>query len=277
MYLAKQKNGIIGICLGRVKEMNQYYWNELKQSGFAQFDLRAELPTIKESELEVLKQAFASMPPDAYAQTKGRYRRFSRAVIMPWNLHVEWLPSMHDEDGNEVAEYFQGDFNPEYKEAYRSFPALPGEVRATELLKNIIQYDFAQTNWQERDEKMPINVGVHFVRLIVEKDGEEAVSSPNCLHRDGEPFTFAHLIQRLNVDGGHNVIATIGDTDQLPEAIDSSHIKASFELTEALSSYGVADALVSHYVSGVKKGAAAGPAIRDIILIDYQPTVVKAL
>lgn len=257
--------------------MEQKYWNEMKEKGFIQFDIREELPSVSEEELALIKRTFESMPKDAYAQTNGRYRRFSRAVIMPWNLHLEWLPSSYDEDGNEVAEYFQGDFNPEYKEAYRKFPALPEAVRNTELLKQIIQYDFAQTHWNAHDTDMPINVGIHFVRLIVEKDGDEAVSSPNCLHRDGEPFTFAHLIQRSNVDGGHNVIAQIEDTDKFPEDIDPSHIKASFEINETLSSYGVADKLVSHYVSGVKKGSGEGPAIRDILLIDYQPTIVKPL
>src|SRR5699024_4715361 len=74
------------------------------------------------------------------------------------------------------------------------------------LLREIIMADYHETFWKEEEKIMPIHVGVHFVKLLVTQDGEKAVSSPDCLHQDGEPFTFAHLIKRENVKGGTNAI-----------------------------------------------------------------------
>ncbi|MBC2079416.1 2OG-Fe dioxygenase family protein [Listeria booriae] len=260
------------------------YKEEMLEKGFIRFDAGADIASLYnkdaawvESQFAEIEAAFENLPTDVYASGLHRYRRFSRAVILPWSNQVEWLPAMVNEDGEEVAEYFQGAFNPEFRDAYRSFPMLEQAILDNELLKKIIQFDFAQTYWDKRDMVMPVNVGVHFVKLKVERDGEEAVSSPNCLHRDGEPFTFAHLVKRQNVNGGQNVIATIGDVDQFPEAIDASHIFADFALTKALESYGVADEAVSHYVSSVHKGEQDEPGERSMILIDYQPTVVKPL
>ncbi|MBC1605381.1 2OG-Fe dioxygenase family protein [Paenilisteria rocourtiae] len=260
------------------------YKDEMLEKGFIRFDAGADIGHLHKKETGWVKEQFAEierafedLPVDAYASGLHRYRRFSRAVILPWSNQVEWLPAMVNADGEEVAEYFQGAFNPEFKDAYRSFPMLQKEMLENELLKHIIQFDFAQTYWDKRDLVMPVNVGVHFVKLKVERDGDEAVSSPNCLHRDGEPFTFAHLVKRQNVVGGQNVIATVDDVDQFPENIDAEHIFADFALTEALESYGVADIAVSHYVSAVHKGAGDEAGERSMILIDYQPTVVKPI
>ncbi|MBC1475774.1 2OG-Fe dioxygenase family protein [Listeria grandensis] len=260
------------------------YKDEMLEKGFIRFHAGADIGRLYSEDqawiaeqFEAIERAFEDLPMDAYATGLHRYRRFSRAVILPWSNQVEWLPAIVNEDGDEVAEYFQGAFNPEFKDAYRSFPMLQQEMLENELLKRIIQFDFAQTYWDKRDMVMPVNVGVHFVKLKVERDGDAAVSSPNCLHRDGEPFTFAHLVRRQNVVGGLNVIATVDDVDQLPGAIDTGHIFADFVLTEALESYGVADVAVSHYVSAVHKGTGDEAGERSMILIDYQPTVVKPL
>ncbi|WP_077947539.1 2OG-Fe dioxygenase family protein [Paenilisteria newyorkensis] len=260
------------------------YKDDMLEKGFIWFDAGADIGRLYKKDAAwvaeqfgEIERAFEDLPVDVYAAGLHRYRRFSRAVILPWSNRVEWLPAMVNADGEEVAEYFQGAFNPEFKDAYRSFPMLQKEMLENELLKRIIQFDFAQTYWDARDMVMPVNVGVHFVKLKVEQDGDEAVSSPNCLHRDGEPFTFAHLVKRQNVAGGQNVIATVDDVDQFPEDIDAGHIFADFALTKSLESYGVADVAVSHYVSAVRKGSSDAAGERSMILIDYQPTVVKPL
>ena len=118
------------------------------------------------------------------------------------------------------------------------------------------------------------NLSVHFIKLCVKKEGDRATSSPDCLHQDGEPFTFAHLIERSNVIGGTNAIAIPEAAGNKPEDVDNNDLIEVFEITEPLESYGVYDPKVSHYVSPIKKGNGNQIGVRSVILIDYQQTVV---
>lgn len=249
-----------------------------ESEGFIRFQLTDIIKDFDVSvALEELYLEFADLPVDAYAQNLNRYRRYSRAIIIPRTGQVEWLPDTYNEANEPISEYFQGRYNPEYAEEYRRFPSLSERVKSNKLLERIIQFDFAQTFWHERDILLPVHAGVHFVKLKVETDGDEAVSSPNRLHQDGEPFTFAHLIKRDNVVGGINVIAAPESAGKWPDEVAPHNIRDTFTLTEPLASYGVCDQLVSHYVSSVKKGPELRHGERSIILIDFQPTVVAQL
>ncbi|KEF38678.1 2OG-Fe dioxygenase [Schinkia azotoformans MEV2011] len=126
----------------------------------------------------------------------------------------------------------------------------------------------------ELQSKGFVHVGVHFVKLLVKNNGEKAVSSPNNLHQDGEPFTFAHLIKRENVVGAINAIATPKNAGKTLSEVDKQELHATFEISNPLDSYGVYDPLVSHYVSPIEKGIKDKPGERSVILIDFQPTVV---
>lgn len=123
---------------------------------------------------------------------------------------------------------------------------------------------------------MPIHVGVHFVKLLVENDDDKAVSSPDCLHQDGEPFTFAHLIKRENVKGGTNAIGIPDIKGNRPEEVDQADIhRGIFELNKPLESYGVYDSVRPLCESCRERGRPGrNRGVRSIILIDYQQTVV---
>lgn len=258
--------------------MNSRYKDVLRQEGYIKFRLADVITDIDmEAELKEIALEFAHLPVDAYAPDLNRYRRYSRAVILPRTGQVEWLPNTLDASGQPVQEYFQGQYNPEYAGSYRRFPPLSEKVKANQLVERIIQFDFHQTFWDERDVLLPVHVGVHFVKLKVETDGDEAVSSPNCLHQDGEPFTFVHLVKRENVIGGVNVIADPACAGRLPHEIESESVRDAFTLKDSLESYGVCDQIVSHYVSPVKKGSENRDGERSAILIDFQPTVVAPL
>ncbi|WP_240377347.1 2OG-Fe dioxygenase family protein [Bacillus piscicola] len=248
--------------------------SSLKETGFAYYDLGKKFTYEGvENDLAELQDAFDSLPPDEYAPHLNRYRRYARAIVMPGTHRVEWLPETII-NGERYYEYFQGSFNPEYKGAYRCFPSLTKKTMANHLLEEIIRFDFKETFWMKEDALMPVHAGIHFVKLAVENEGEVAVSSPNNLHQDGEPFTFAHLIRRRNINGGINAIATPRERGKMPSDLHPDQLLARFYLMEPLESYGVYDPLVSHYVEEVTIGNAAGSGERSAILIDFQPTVI---
>src|SRR5699024_5673737 len=80
---------------------------------------------------------------------------------------------------------------------------------------------------------------------------------------------FAHLIERKNVKGGTNVIGIPEVRGKQPDEVDEKDLHEVFEISKPLESYGVDDSAVSHYV-----GPEDGAAVRSVILIDYQLTVV---
>jgi hypothetical protein len=247
--------------------------NTLQQQGFVKFDISEEIEVSK-TDLENLKREFKNLPADSYAPGLNRFRRYSRAIVIPGENRIEWIKDMEGENGEKVSEYFQGSFNPEFTDEYRCFPSLTESAKGNDLLNKIIQIDFNKTYWGLRDLLLPVHVGVHFVKLKVEEDNQEAISSPNHLHQDGEPFTFAHLISAINLDGGVNAIATPKHAGSLPENVPSEDLLAEFKLEKPLQSYGVSDEKVSHYVSSIKKDKLGNVAERSVILIDFMPTVV---
>ncbi|ERN53934.1 2OG-Fe dioxygenase family protein [Alkalihalophilus marmarensis] len=248
--------------------------SELKKHGFTKFNLRKTLKTPSlDKDLTLITEAFEYLPEDSYAKGLNRYRRYSRAIINPANKTLDWLPNI-EENGVIYSDYFQGAFNPEFIDSYRRFPSITQDIKETQLLKDIIMNDYNLTFWKKEELLMPIHVGVHFVKLLVNTEGEIAISSPNHLHQDGEPFTFAHLVSRDNVFGGVNAIATPANAGKQPSDVGSEDLIVEFTLDSPLESYGVFDAKVSHYVGEIIKGTEDRPGERSVILIDFQTTVV---
>ncbi|MFD1396291.1 2OG-Fe dioxygenase family protein [Kroppenstedtia eburnea] len=248
----------------------------LEETGYIRFDLSSELehPGSMEQFRQLL-QEFAELPLDPYNKKAHRYRRYSRGIILPWTKEFHWLPNYQTSDGEQLCEYFQGTYNAEYNEEYRAFSPLSEATKQNPLLTKIIMYDYEQTFWDRRTLTMPIHVGVHFVKMLVSDPHAESVASPDHVHQDGEPFTFCHLVERSNVLGGTNLIATPESAGKKREEIKPDHILEEFELNHPLESYGVCDRMVSHYVSGVRLGTDGGVAVRSAILIDYVPTVIS--
>jgi hypothetical protein len=173
----------------------------------------------------------------------------------------------------EYSEYYQSDYNPEYLSRVRGFVPFEDDLKHDPFLNHILWQDFDLTFWEEAQLIRPFTVGVHLVKLLVLNNGDRAVSSPNILHQDGEPFTFVHLIQRDNAVGARTSVATPACAGKMPEDVDPALIHAQFELTTPLESYGVFDPKVSHYVSGLEHGPEDRPAIRAALLTDFTPLV----
>ncbi|MET9301292.1 2OG-Fe dioxygenase family protein [Micromonospora aurantiaca] len=246
---------------------------DLIGSGFARYDLAKRFGISPDGDVNYksLVAEFEDLPADPYATEAGRFRRYGRGLYFPWSGQFTWIPAPRDQGGNEVNGYYQGDHNPEYVGMVRTLPAISETARTNPLLLDILQFNFQQTRWNEVDSAWPMHVGVHLIKLSVEDAGEEAISSPNELHQDGEPFVFAHLIYRRNAVGGRNVIAPPRYRGLSPKDVPPDELMAEFELTEPLESYAITDAKVSHYVAPIMKGAESVPGERAVVLVDVVP------
>jgi hypothetical protein len=242
----------------------------LSEVGYERYDL-ADLLNISDSDADfkALLVEFDDLPADPYATDACRYRRYARGVVLPWSRMLIWIPEVRQAGENGASGYFQGDHNPDYAGIVRTLPAIPESALNNQLLKDIVLFDFDQTRWDSADAVWPLHVGVHLIKLSTDEDGREAISSPNELHQDGEPFVFAHLMYRRNAVGGHNVIAPPRCRHLLPSEISPDLIMAEFELAKPLESYGITDEKVSHYVAPIKKGALAEPGERAVVLVDF--------
>ncbi|MCM3799636.1 2OG-Fe dioxygenase family protein [Caldibacillus thermoamylovorans] len=130
--------------------------NALGTLGFTRFQLSKEITDIDlNSTLAELRLEFENLPIDPYAKKLHRYRRYSRAVIIPGKQEIHWIPDVYNEAGEPMSEYFQGRFNPEYADEYRRFPSLSESAKSNKLLQQIIQFGFNQTFWNSRDILLP--------------------------------------------------------------------------------------------------------------------------
>ncbi|MFJ8916220.1 2OG-Fe dioxygenase family protein [Amycolatopsis sp. NPDC102389] len=255
--------------------------SKLQRLGYERYELASTLGVSPVDErLRSLTLEFERLPLDPYSRNDGRYRRFGRGVLLPWNAEFRWMPDAvaNMPDGTTVSfnDYRQGRHNPEFSGLVRQMPGLTEGIRSNSLLAELIEFDFAQTAWNEAELCWPVHVGVHLLKLSVDRPGGRAVASPDMLHQDGEPYTFAHLIYRRDAEGGENVIATPEYAGNLPEAVADEGILDRFVLHQPLASYGVKDDLVSHYVAPVTVADGAETAERAVLLIDFTPMSQRA-
>lgn len=213
---------------------------------------------------------FEDLPQDPYLSEPGRYRRYARGMYLPWTNSFSWIPATPGQSVDGMNGYYQGAHNPEFVNVVRELPAIKQSALENPLLQSIIAFDYEQTQWGEADSCWPIHVGVHLIKLSVD-DGGEAVSSPNELHQDGEPFVFAHLMYRRNARGGGNVVALPRHRGRQPDEVPPADVIAEFELSRPLESYGIHDHLVSHYVAPVRQDSDSAPGERAVILTDFVP------
>lgn len=210
----------------------------LRARGFARFgaeQLGIAPDGSTASDLALIREVFAALPPDPYAPGTNRFRRYSHAVYLPWKDELSWIPGTPDPVHGTVTDFSQGDDedDPESPRTRRVLPDIPEELRGNALLLRLLRWDIDQVLSLKNLGRRPMWAGVHLIRLGVDRPGQDAVSTPNCLHQDGgsaSTFTFAHLISRTNVVGGENVIATPGSAGLQPED-PWTDIHADFTLT----------------------------------------------
>jgi hypothetical protein len=183
---------------------------------------------------------------------------------------IQWIPTKKI-NNMEYSGYYQGSNNPEHSEI-RYFNSLSNKIKNSKFMKNLILEDFSRT-YGLRDEQLPIYVGVHFVKIECSNNKYPGISSPDFLHQDGEPFTFAHLFERNTyVKGADNYIASTKFRNINPKDLQQDCIIEQFTLSDFMDSFAVADEQVSHYVSAIETTIENKKAVRKMILIDFSRT-----
>ena len=239
----------------------------LQLHGFEPFRLNESYSTF----FATLHQTCLDLEADPYGDGSTRFRCYGRALLLPWSKALHWFPNTCNSDGREASEYYQGDFNPELGDKSRLFPPLPAQICNSGDLAEVIVDNFDRTVWQGFDRSAPIQVGVALMRLYVNRTYPIAKITPDCLHQDGEHYTFIHLIDRCGISGGDNTVAEVSQVGKLPVDTPAGRIRASVTLEERLESYAVHDPQVSHHVSGVVLDGAATEGWRHTLVIDFTP------
>ena len=243
--------------------------NELKDSGFTHYQSKLICNSFQKLEFEL---EFEQLEHDPYAPNGiNRYRCYGNGVILPWlnEEKIQWMPTII-KDKARYSGYNQGSNNPEHNDM-RYFRALSGDIKSNEVLNQLVIDDFKRTFWPTPNQNLPIYFGVHFVKLQACENGDLGISSPNCFHQDGEPFTFAHMFSRTkNAQGGVNYIGEVSSRNQPLNKINENEIIDTFTLNDLLETFAVYDPLVTHYVSPIFKNDDTNlPAERCMILIDF--------
>jgi hypothetical protein len=210
-------------------------------------------PELRE-EQDRFRDFFTSLPKDSYEDDANRYRRLSRWLLSPWNSKI---------DTSRPAESYKQDrYNPTAP-GERIFEPLTVSAQKNLLLHALIQFDAAFLPFNMRTSTLPIDVGVHMVSLRPNL-GRPAWSSPRGLaHKDGEPMTCVHLIDRYGVNGGESRIAD--------NELTWVH---KFTLNDFLDTLVIWDHMVYHHATEVQLADGYNEGRRDALLIDFTQTAV---
>jgi hypothetical protein len=222
---------------------------------------------------ETLIQSFNDLPADPNDESGMRKRRYGRYLYFPSADMLFEQPPVEAHDGQLKVEYIQ----PLSKNSVdggkrRLFTPLHPVTRSNRALRDLIRADYKALPARSEWRNMPVTVGVHQVK-IEPRWGEPGVSSPNCLHQDGEPFTFVHLARKHNITGGLNYVAVPEAAGYRPENIEWDVIHARFTLERPLDTFVVDDQRVSHHVEEVYPIFPNEAAERSVFLIDFTPNM----
>ncbi len=225
---------------------------DLERQGYACFKgANLSIPQDLRRELDLLVRDYEDLPPDQHCEGGNRYRRHSRYVLLPWLNLLEPRPVSH---------YLQSrDLNPKDGGVIRIFARLGEALEANAFLRELIFFDFINAPFDEAVWSTPVDVGVHAIRCVA-RPGLPGISSPNRLHKDGEPFTFVHLIGRHGITGGKNLV-----TD------NAKKLLVSLTLTERLDTVAVSDKDGYHQVKPIEVAPGHSEGYRDVLLIDFTP------
>ena len=212
------------------------------------------------------------LPVDRTCEGGFRHRRYGKLFSLSWNDDFEVGPSVWDEATRSfVVEYSQpSSLNPEDGGRRRFFPTFERRDYSNPFLLELIRFDLANSPFSEAELAEPIQVGLHLIKLVAHPK-RPAVVSPNVVHRDGEHYTWAHLIERVDAGGGKNWITDPEWAGSRIEDVPEANIRAGFTLEYPLDSYAVKDDLVAHSVDAVRVRPGVEFATRTMLLIDFTP------
>ncbi len=127
------------------------------------------------------------------------------------------------------------------------------------FLRELIRFDFNQFPVEGWQAVRTWTVDVHLFRIIGQPE-EAGEPTPEGVHHDGDEFNAVHLVQRRNAVGG---VSGIYDNDRC--------LLESLTLRESMDSLILWDPHVMHGVSAIRPEVPGQPAIRDVLIIGYNP------
>lgn len=257
---AAQTPGVFGFPTGLSGILPMSHFSRLKstktmlsQEGYVYIPgTEFQLTAAMQQGLAEIAAHFHDLPVDDYAPSRNRYRELRRFTLLEYH-GIVLRPK-------EACSYTQSvDHNKEVGGVQRKFEPIPDCIANSAFLHDLILHDFELCEFTLAERISPFDVGVHFIRMYA-RPGVPGVSVPDELHKDGEPYTFVHLIGREDVIGGESVVA---DNNKKP--------KFEMTLSQPLDTLGVKDKLVYHQARRVEVNDGAKCGYRDVILIDFSP------
>ena len=218
--------------------------------------IRAEdfaIPTELRSHFNTFMSDWENLEADDFlkAGASFRFRRFGLFEYLPDQDVIR--PSTKDN-------YFQSEDINEYAGGVkRRFAPLSEDTFENPFLFELIKVIFRNFPIEEARKKLIWDVDVHQVRILgsIEELGE---ATPEGIHHDGEEFISVHLFNRKNVNGG---VSGIYDNDQ--------KLIESLTLKDPMDSILIWDPFVMHGVSPIKPENLDDVAIRDTLLVGFNP------
>jgi hypothetical protein len=243
----------------------------LRVRGWSRFDAAdMNLSAAERSGLSMLADYAQALPVDRFGGN-GRHRSYAEGVLSPASRSVSWKDGQTAADGSVEMDYRQEhDYQPEYGGVTRRFRRTGDAILALPLINKLIWFDLALTPLAERHRTLLC--GFHLIRMTALPGGSARIT-PDCLHRDGQPFTAVHLITRHGAGGGVNYIAPPGYSGYQVETVPSQ-LLADFTLDHPLDSYVIDDEAICHHVTALTCDHGAACGVRTIVLIDFSPVAV---
>lgn len=197
------------------------------------------------------KNAYQDLSQDTYCPIGCRFRRLARFRYQPWDDDLGMLP---------YRPYRQAaTFAPVSGDVQRQLAPLGARERMNPFLHALIRFDFRQLPLPRDMELLLWEVGVHLITVIATSE-QPGVSTPGCLHKDGEPYGFIHLMGRTNVTGGASAIAS---NDKI--------VRFETTLADPLDTLAYVDELVYHHVDAIHVCPGYVQGERWVLLIDFAP------
>ncbi|WP_027253037.1 2OG-Fe dioxygenase family protein [Photobacterium halotolerans] len=231
-------------------------YQKMKIMGFCSLNSEDfSLTDAQKLDLSLIQRHFDSLALDQYDENAGRYRQHSKYVYLP-------LLNILVPQSSENTSCYKQDigFNDEVRNEARKFQPVPNDILLNNLIRSLIFHDFKNSPLYQYSSTVPMEVGIHFIRMKAMVESP-SISVPNRLHKDGEPCTWIHLINRVGVSGGENIITDNTKTNILCNQI----------MHNPLDSIGIVDDLVWHQVKPIHVDEHSQVGYRDVILIDFTP------
>ena len=201
-----------------------------------------------------LSHSFNNLPLDSYLIDGGQYRRrrYGRFIVTAKSGELKQLPNTGFlQQSEEVNRLYQG--------KVRYFEPIETATASNRFLATLIVSDLDVFPICTYDNSASWCIDVHQVRICCTPD-TQGLPTPEGVHHDGQAFVAMHLIRRSNVAGG---ISTLYSSDCDP--IDS------VELELPMDSVFVDDSRVMHAVSSITPTRMGQDAIRDMLLLNFNP------